>query len=67
MIEVSISNSKWKFPQPKVNSHIIYLSTLNLFKEPLDEMASDYEFINIDSTHEAIIDKDAGKILKYLK
>ena len=30
-------------------------------------MASDYEFINIDSTHEDIIDKDVGKILKYLK
>ena len=28
-------------------------------------MASDYEFINIDSTHADIIDNDVDKILKY--
>ncbi len=29
-------------------------------------MSSDYEFININSTHDDIIDKDIDKILKYL-
>ena len=66
MIEVFISNLRWKLPKPKVNSHVIYLSTVNKYKEELDEMASDYEFININSTHDDIIDKDVDKILKYL-
>ena len=39
----------------------------NKFKEQLDELASDYEFINIDLTHEDIIDNDVDKVLKYLK
>ena len=34
--------------------------------QKLDEVASDYEFISIDSTHNDIIDKDVDKILKYL-
>ena len=66
IIEVLLSNIRWNFPKPKVNSHLIYLSTTNKFKEELDEMSSDYEFININSTHEDIIDKDIDKILKYL-
>ena len=66
MIEVFISNLRWKLPKPKVNSHVIYLSTVNKYKEELDEMASDYEFININSTHDDILDKDVDKILKYL-
>lgn len=53
-------------PKPKVNSHLIYLSTTNKFKEELDEMSSDYEFININSTHDNIIDKDVDKIFEYL-
>ena len=40
---------------------------MNKFKEELDEIASDNEFINnIDSTHFDIIAKDVDKILKYL-
>ena len=66
MVAVALSNSRWSLPQPKVNSHIIYITTENLFKEQLDRMASNYEFINVDSTHEDIIDRDVGKILKYL-
>ena len=66
MLEVFISNLRWNLHQPKVNSHIIYLSTNNEFKDELNEIASDSEFINIDSTHEDIIDKDAYKIFKYL-
>ena len=66
LLEVFISNLRWNLHQPKVNSHIIYLSTNNEFKDELNEIASDSEFINIDSTHEDIIDKDAYKIFKYL-
>ena len=66
IIEVLLSNIRWNLPKPKVNSHLIYLSTTNKFKEELDEMSSDYKFININSTHEDIIDKDIDKILKYL-
>ena len=65
MIEVFISNFKWNLPKPELNSHVIYLSTANKFKDELGEMASDYEFINIDSTHADIIDNDVDKILKY--
>ena len=65
-IEVFISNFRWNLPNPELNSHVIYLSTANKIKEQLDEIASDYEFINIDSTHVDIIDKDVDKILKYL-
>ena len=65
IIEVFISNIRWNLPQPKLNSQVIYLSTSNKFKEELDEITSEYEFINIDSTHEDIIDKDVDKILKY--
>ena len=67
IIEVFISNLRWNLPQPKLNSQVIYLSTSNKFKEDLNEIASDHEFINIDSTHKDIIDKDLDKILKYLK
>ena len=49
IIEVLLSNIRWNLPKPKVNSHLIYLSTTNKFKEELDEISSDYEFINIDS------------------
>ena len=65
IIEVFISNLRWNLPQPKLNSQVIYLSTSNKFKEELDEITSEYEFINIDSTHGDIIDKDVDKILKY--
>ena len=65
IIEVFISNIRWNLPQPKLNSQVIYLSTSNKFKEELDEITSEYEFINIDSTHEDSIDKDVDKILKY--
>lgn len=66
IIEVFISNLRWRLPKPKINSHLIYLSTANKFKEELDEMDSDNEFINIDSTHFDIIAEDVDKILKYL-
>ena len=66
IIEVFISNLRWRLPKPKINSHLIYLSTTNKFKEELDEMDSDNEFINIYSTHFDIIAKDVDKILKYL-
>ena len=64
--EVFISNLRWNLPQPKISSHVIYLATSNKFKEQLDKMASDYEFINIDSTHVDIMGKDLYKIIKYL-
>lgn len=66
IIEDFISNLRWRLPKPKINSHLIYLSTANKFKEELDEIASDNEFINIYSTHFDIIAKDVDKILKYL-
>ncbi|MER2014143.1 MAG: non-ribosomal peptide synthetase, partial [Methanobrevibacter sp.] len=66
LVEVFISNLRWKLLQPKVNSHVLYLATSNRFREQLDEVASDYEFIIIDSTHLDIINKDVDKILKYL-
>ena len=43
IIEVLLSNIRWNLPKPKVNSHLIYLSTTNKFKEELDEISSDYE------------------------
>ena len=67
IIEVFISNMRWNLPEPELNSHVIYLTTANKFKDELDEIASDHEFININSTHMDIIDKDLDKILKYLK
>ncbi len=66
IVEVFISNLRWNLAQPKLKSHVIYLTTANKFKDELDKIASDYEFINIDSTHMDIIGKDVDKILKYL-
>ena len=65
LIEILIINSKWDFHTPKIDSHIIYLSTSNSFKEELDEISSDYEFIHIDSNHRDIIKQDCDKIAKY--
>ncbi len=35
IIEVLLSNIRWNLPKPKVNSHLIYLSTTNKFNTPL--------------------------------
>lgn len=67
MVEITISNSKWEFHEPKVDTLIIYLSADNDFKEQLDRISSDYEIIKIDSTHQDIIEKDIDKIKKYFK
>ena len=64
-IEVCMANSKWDFHTPKVNCPILYLSTSNNFKEKLNEITDDYEFISINSTHKDIIDRDISKIVKY--
>ncbi|WP_295618582.1 hypothetical protein [uncultured Methanobrevibacter sp.] len=65
IIEISYINSCWNFHTPKINSHIIYLSTLNLFKEELECISDNYEYILIDSSHQDIIEKDFDKISHY--
>ena len=67
LIEISLVNSAWNFHTPKINSHITYISTINGFNEDLKNISDNYDFIYIDSTHEDIINKDVGKINKYLK
>ena len=64
-IEVCMANSKWDFHTPKVNCPILYLAASNNFKDELNEISDDYEFIIIDSTHKDIIDRDVSKIVKY--
>ena len=60
-------NSTWKFHIPKIDSHIIYLSTTDEFNEDLDNISDNYEVIYIDSNHRDIIKKDVDKIVKYFK
>ena len=66
-IEILLLNSNWNFHTPKIESHITYLDTSDMFKEDLDKISDNYEFVLIDSNHKDIIHKDVDKIIKYLK
>ena len=66
-IEILLLNSNWNFHTPKIESHITYLATSDMFKEDLDKISDNYEFVLIDSNHKDIIHKDVDKIIKYLK
>ena len=66
-IEITVINSHWNFNTPHIHSHITYLTTTNSFKEELENISDNHEFIHIDSTHEDIIKKDVDKIIKYFK
>ena len=66
-IEILRINSNWSFHTPKIECPVTYLSTLNMFKEDLDKISDNPEFVLIDSNHNDIIHNDVDKIIKYLK
>ena len=65
-IEILRINSNWNFHTPKIESPVTYLTTSNMFKEHLDKISDNYEFVLIDSNHKDILHKDINKIIKYL-
>ena len=66
-IEILRINSNWNFHTPKIESPVKYLATSDLFKEDLDKISDNPEFVLIDSNHNDIIHKDIDKIINYLK
>ena len=67
LIEICLVNSEWDFHTPKVKSHLRYIAVSNDVKDKLNQISSDNEYIEIESTHKKIIGEDVGKIAKYLK
>ena len=67
LIEIALLNSIWNFHTPKINSFIVYLSASNQFKDELEIISDNFEYIPIDSTHEGIIKGDVERIVKYFK
>ena len=65
IIEITLLNSYWNYHTPKIKSHIIFLYTNDIFKEDLEKISSNYEYIFIDTTHERLVNQDADKINKY--
>lgn len=65
LVEIFAMNSNYSFHTPKVDSHIVYLSTSDEFNEDLDKISDNYEFIYIDSTHKDIVEEDIDKIADY--
>ena len=67
LIEICLVNSEWDFHTPKVKSHLCYIAVSTDVKDKLNQISSDNEYIEIESTHKKIIGEDVGKIAKYLK
>ena len=65
--EVVRINSHLNFHTPKVDSPVRFLSNFDSFKSRIAEISSEYEYIQIDSTHQRIIDEDVSKIIKFFK
>ena len=63
-IEILGLNSNWNFHTPKIKSHITYMATSDMFRNDLDKISDNYEFILIDSNHKDIIQKDIDKLVK---
>ena len=64
--EVVRINSNLNFNTPKVDSPVMFLSNYDMFESRLAEISSDYEYIQLDSTHQRIIDEDVYKLVKIL-